>query len=239
MKLNYYATLGVTVCSLVMFTGCPVTQATHEGSRLEPVVVENLLVEPAADNQPGDAPLAQSPAVVAPTTPAESTGDALTAAEPAKEEPKPDEPKKPASDANPTVRPKADRTPRKAGDPIKITFDNIIIGMQADIAYRPWMLKDEVKELDGQRVSITGVMWGAELTRKLDSFVLLRNKECKYGPGGQADHLAKIELKPGTKTTLTAATVRVEGVLRIQPETGTDGNTWSLYVIDDAKVTVQ
>jgi hypothetical protein len=163
--------------------------------------------------------------------PASSDGQASGGERPAGE--------KPTSDANPTTRPKADRTPRKAGDPIRITFDNLIVGMQADIVFRPWMLKEDVKELEGQRVSITGVMHGAQATTKTDYFVLLRNKECKYGPGGQADHLAEVNLKAPNKIAFTTATVRVEGTLRIEPKTGDDGNTWSLYILDDAKVTVQ
>jgi hypothetical protein len=163
--------------------------------------------------------------------PASSDGQASGGERPAGE--------KPTSDANPTTRPKADRTPRKAGDPIRITFDNLIVGMQADIVFRPWMLKEDVKELEGQRVSITGVMHGAQATKKTDYFVLLRNKECKYGPGGQADHLAEVNLKAPNKIAFTTATVRVEGTLRIEPKTGDDGNTWSLYILDDAKVTVQ
>lgn len=147
-----------------------------------------------------------------------------------------------SSDANPVKgqRPKADRTPRKPGDPIKITFDHIILGMQADIPFRPWMMNDEVKELEGQRVSITGVMYGGvEKTKGNKNFVLLRNKECKYGPGGQADHLAKVDLKPGNTIDFTTETVRVEGKLKVEPFTGEDGNTWSIYVLEDATAKVQ
>ncbi|WP_254506841.1 hypothetical protein [Anatilimnocola floriformis] len=154
----------------------------------------------------------------------------------AKEEPKKN------SDANPDAnrRPKADRTPRKPGDPIKITFDNIILGMQADIPFRPWMLKDEVKDLEGQRISITGVMHGnVDKPKANKKFILLRNKECKYGPGGQADHLAMVEMKPGQAIDFTTATVVVEGKLKIVPETGDDGNTWSLYILEDATAKVQ
>lgn len=169
--------------------------------------------------------------VLAQTTPAEKPAAAQKG-----------EPKK-VDDANPDKnrRPKADRTPRKPGDPIKITFDNIILGMQADIPFRPWMLSDDVKELEGKRVSITGVMHGSVLNlKKIDQFILLRNKECKYGPGGQADHLAEVKLKKDQTIPFAGEkTVRVEGNLRIEPKTGEDGNTWSLYILDDATATVQ
>ncbi len=162
-------------------------------------------------------------------------------AEATKEDAQKEEPKK-VADANPdrNTRPKADRTPRKPGEAIKITFDNIIIGMQADIPYRPWMMNEEVKELEGKRVSITGVMNGiVDKQKNLKSFVLLRNKECKYGKGGQADHLAEVKLKTGQGISFTTDTVRVEGTLRIEPFTGSDGNTWSIYVLDDAMAKVQ
>jgi hypothetical protein len=161
---------------------------------------------------------------------------AQAAAEPAKpanaEKPK-------TTDAAPSTRPKADRTPRKPGDPIRITFDHIIIGMQADIAFRPWMLNDDVKELEGKKVSITGVMHGASVDKEknIKWFVLLRNAECKYGKGGQADHLAEVELKK--PFTFTSKTVRVEGILRIVPKMGNDGNTLSIYTLEDAVATEQ
>lgn len=183
-------------------------------------------------------PLATEPAgtVGSVAPPAAQVLAQVAAEKPAKEEPKK------SDDSNPAKgqRPKADRTPRKPGDPIKITFDHIILGMQKDIPFRPWMMNDEVKELEGQRVSITGVMWGGvEKPKGIKKFVLLRNAECKYGPGGQADHLAHVEMKPGQTIDYTATTVRVEGKLKISPETGDDGNTWSLYTLEDATAKLQ
>lgn len=203
-------------CALLLTqTGCPL--ATETGGTVGSV----------------SPPAAQVLAQAAPEKPATAQ----------KEEPKKEEPKK-VDDTNPDKnrRPKADRTPRKPGDPIKITFDNIILGMQADIPYRPWMLNEDVKELEGKRVSITGVMHGGVLKqKKLDEFILLRNKECKYGPGGQADHLAEVKMKKGQTIAFAGndKTLRVEGNLRIEPKTGDDGNTWSLYILEDATATVQ
>lgn len=152
-----------------------------------------------------------------------------------------DKAKPKTGDAAPVSRPKADRTPRKPGEAIRITFDHIILGMQKDMVFRPWMLNDDVKELDGQRVSITGVMNGSGIKsqKRLKEFVLLRNAECKFGPGGQADHLAMVTMKPGSTIDYSLETVRVEGTLRIKPETGNDGNTWSIYELEDATAKIQ
>jgi hypothetical protein len=149
----------------------------------------------------------------------------------------------PASDGPPrpaSQRPKADRTAVRDGVE-KITFDDLILGMEKDMVYRPWMLESETnggraKELEGKVVRLSGIMHGGvRSTKKNKEFVLLRNKECKFGPGGQADHLAKIFMKDGKTVSYTEETVTVEGTLRIKPEMGDDGNTWSIYEIEGAE----
>lgn len=188
-------------------TSAPMTPATASG------------VEPASEVQPAshEAPLAPSE-VSAPAKPAEV----------------------PPVDANPQAgtagtRPKADREPTKPGEAEKITFDDLIIGMDKDIVYRPWMLSERAKELEGKRIRIAGVMHGGvESQTKIKAWVLLRNKECKFGPGGQADHVAQVVMKEGRTANFTTDTLRVEGTLRVTPSQGKDGNTWYIYTLEDA-----
>lgn len=132
----------------------------------------------------------------------------------------------------------ADRTPARPGEGEKITFDDLNIGMPANIVYRPFMLTDRAKELEGQKISITGYIHGAPSgTRGIKEFVLLKNTECKFGKDGQADHLAMIRLKEGVTTSYTTDAVKVEGTLRIEPFHGDDsGITWAIYHLDDAVV---
>jgi hypothetical protein len=160
------------------------------------------------------APLALAPAtelaVAAPATP-----------------PKPAKP----DDSAPT-RPKADREPTKPGDPEKITFDDLILGMQPDMVYRPFMLTDRAKELEGKKVRLSGDMLPYD-SKKAKEFILLRNNKCLYGKGGQADHVAHILMKDGHTIDYTSNTVRIEGTLKIVPTTGADGNTKHIYVLQD------
>jgi hypothetical protein len=137
-------------------------------------------------------------------------------------------------------RPPPDRTARRPGDAEKITFDDLNLGMQADMVFRPFLVNDRVKELEDQKVSILGFMHGGVETRKgITEFILLKNTECKYGPGGQADHLAEVRLAEGHKTDFQLKAVKVEGTFHVEPYQGVDGNTWSIYVLKDAKVVPQ
>ena len=149
-------------------------------------------------------------------------------------EPTPTEKPKPTESG---TRPKADREPTKPGDPEKITFDDLILGMAADMVYRPFMLTDRSKELEGKRVRLTGEMYGGSFTgtAKAKGFIILRNKECKYGAGGQADHVADVKMKEGHTVRFTSGTTRVEGTLRITPvNDAKDGNTKHIYVLEDS-----
>jgi hypothetical protein len=133
--------------------------------------------------------------------------------------------------------PPADRMPSRPGEAEKITFDDLNIQMQADVVFRPIMLNDRVTELEGKRISISGYMHGGQLSQRgITKFVLLKNTECKFGPGGQADHLAQVFLREGTKTDYTNSAVKVEGTLKVVPFEGPDGNTWSIYNLEDARM---
>lgn len=114
--------------------------------------------------------------------------------------------------------------------PLDISFDQLIISMQPDVVFRPWMLTPEVQALDGKKIRLHGYMYGGVQKRTgLKEFILLRNTECKFGPGGQADHLIKVKLDPNLETSYTTNVVMIEGTLTINPYEGPDGNTWSIY----------
>lgn len=169
----------------------------------------------------GCGPQSSTPLALAPAT-------ELAAADPAA----PSKPAKPDDSA--ATRPKADREPTKPGDPEKITFDELILSMQPDMVYRPFMLTDRAKELEGKQVRLSGDMLPFVASKKVKQFIILRNNKCLYGKGGQADHVALVLMKEGHTIEYTSKTVRIEGKLKIEPVTGDDGNTKHLYVLEDA-----
>jgi hypothetical protein len=133
--------------------------------------------------------------------------------------------------------PRADRLPQKPGEAEKITFDDLNLQMLPNIVFRPFMVNERVKELEGKRVSISGYMHGgAAGSSGIKKFVLLKNTECKFGKDGQADHLALVYLKNGSTAEYTRNDIKVEGTLKIEPYTGDDGNTWSIYNLEDARI---
>jgi hypothetical protein len=138
----------------------------------------------------------------------------------------------------PPQRPPADRAPTKPGDAEKITWEDVNLGMQADVVFRPFMTDNHrVKDLEGKRISIIGYMHGGQAgQRGIKEFILLKNTQCKFGPGGQADHLADVKLKPDSGIPYTPSPVKVEGTLVIDPFQGPDGNTWSIYRLESAQI---
>lgn len=111
----------------------------------------------------------------------------------------------------------------------EITFEDIQLPIQADMVLRPFMLTQRVKDLDGQRIRISGYMLPDVKTKNITQFVLLKNTECKFGPGGQADHLINVLMVEGATVRFRADAISVEGVLKVNPFQGPDGNTWSIY----------
>lgn len=144
----------------------------------------------------------------------------------------PAEPVKPPA----VQRPPADRAPTKPGDAEKITWEDVNLGMQADVVFRPFMINDRVKDLEGRRISIVGYMHPPESQSGNKKFILLKNTQCKFGPGGQADHLADVHLQEGKTTKYTPSPLKIEGTLVIEPFEGPDGNTWSLYRLENAQI---
>jgi hypothetical protein len=145
------------------------------------------------------------------------TGDAPRAAQ-AAETAKPEKPEKPV---------------KRSGKPENITFDDLNTDMPADIKWDAKYLTDRIKELDGKTVKIAGVMYPDVRTKGITEFVMLKNSECLFGPGGPAHHVIMTYLGPDESTRFTTRALTVEGVLLVKPWEGPDGNVWALFELRD------
>ena len=114
----------------------------------------------------------------------------------------------------------------------EITFEDIALPIDADMVFRPIMMTERAQSLDGERVRINGFMLADSRTRGIKEFILVKNTECKFGPGGQADHLVNVKVKIKNGVIHRTEAVSIEGVMTINPFTGFDGNTWSIFDMD-------
>ena len=78
---------------------------------------------------------------------------------------------------------------------VDITFDDIKLPIQEDMVFRPFMMTETAQALAGKKVRIHGYMLADSETRGIKEFILLKNLECKFGPGGQADHLVNVKVE--------------------------------------------
>ncbi len=127
--------------------------------------------------------------------------------------------------------------PRGDGRPIPITFDDLALEMKEDSVFDPKLLTPRVKQLDGQRVCIRGFIYPSVMQQTgITRFPLVKNTECKFGPGGVAHHIIVVEMQPEASTSFTVRPIAVEGVFTVRPWTGPDGMTWTIYHMAGEKV---
>jgi len=207
--------IGIVGATILVASGCGGPSAASPIASREPSAVSPLATAvPESATEP-----------VSMERPPSSSADEVTVAAPV------------AEPATPPQRPPADRSITKPGDAEKITWDDVNLGMQADVVFRPFMMSDRVKDLEGKRISIVGYMHGGQAgQRGIKEFILLKNTQCKFGPGGQADHLADVKLKSDAAIPYTPSPIKVEGTLVLEPFQGPDGNTWSIYRLEGAQV---
>ena len=135
------------------------------------------------------------------------------------------------------VVPEKPPEPEKPKGPEDITWERLDIGMEPDSVFQPWMLTTSIKLLEGKPVRIKGWMNGAVFQRNnIRNFHLMREKECPFGPGGQAHHAIEVELQDKLRTSYTTDEITIEGVFSVVPMKGENGNTWSLYRISGTAV---
>lgn len=132
----------------------------------------------------------------------------------------------------------ADEKPVKRGAKAEeITYDDLDAKMPPDVKWdQEKYLTDRIAELNGKTVRIPGFMLADFKTKGITQFVMLKNTECKFGPGGTAHCVIMVHLAPGESTRYTTRPLTLEGVLQLKPWEGPDGNTWALYELRDGVV---
>ncbi len=108
----------------------------------------------------------------------------------------------------------------------EISFDDLKFDIEKGGDYDPSMLTDEIRGLDGKRISIRGFILPSTLFREtnIDEFVLVRdNQECCFGPGAALFDCVVVNLVGGTRTDFTTRAVTVSGTFRLKEYRYPDG----------------
>jgi hypothetical protein len=128
------------------------------------------------------------------------------------------------------------RIPNKR--PVVITFDDLELKLPVNSKFSPEVLTPRVKELDGERVTIKGFIYAAGVFKQtgIQQFPLVKNTQCKFGPGGLSYCVILVSLDDGVETDFTLQPITVEGILQVEPFSGPDGVTYSMYKMTGEKV---
>jgi hypothetical protein len=125
------------------------------------------------------------------------------------------------------------RSEPQADKPARLTWDDL--KLPHEDRFESGDLPVAAKKLKDRRVKITGVMHGGVRSANSE-FVLLRNRPNRHGPGGPIDVLMMVTLATGRTVAYWHDSIQVEGILRIDPVKGDDGDIWCVYRLDDARV---
>jgi len=113
---------------------------------------------------------------------------------------------------------KSSNSSRAKGD---INFDDLAFDIEKDAKFKPGLLTDEIKKLDGVKVKLRGYILPSTLFKEtnIDQFVLVRdNQECCFGPGAALFDCVIVEMVPGKTTDFVTRPVTVEGKFKIDTE---------------------
>ena len=113
---------------------------------------------------------------------------------------------------------KSSKSSRAKGD---INFDDLAFDIEKDAKFKPGLLTDEIKKLDGVKVKLRGYILPSTLFKEtnIDQFVLVRdNQECCFGPGAALFDCVIVEMVPGKTTDFVTRPVTVEGKFKIDTE---------------------
>jgi hypothetical protein len=129
--------------------------------------------------------------------------------------------------------------PRASGQetrPRLITFDDLEIDLPPGGTFTESLLTERIRELDGCRIHIRGFMVPSFQQAGIREFVMVKNTECRFGPGEPPHHVMMVVLRAGQTAAFTVRPLAVEGRFSISLYTGPDGSVWSLYRLEDARI---
>ncbi len=130
----------------------------------------------------------------------------------------------------------AQAAPPPTARPADISFDDLKLDIEPSSRFDDSMLTEQIKRLDGQPIRIRGVMYPTFSKKGNESFILLMNKECKFGSTKDPVWCnIRVVMDEGHTADYTYDPITVEGVLSLDVMKGPKYDL-SVYMLTGAKL---
>ncbi|MGI8980314.1 MAG: DUF3299 domain-containing protein [Pirellulaceae bacterium] len=138
----------------------------------------------------------------------------------------------------PEKTPTTKTVPQPLREPIEVDWKRLEMPLGEDNQFEAWMVPPCVRELEGKRVRVKGLIYAGGLSQRgnIREFPLIREFGCQFGNGAPAWHIIMVELEGKLRTEYKTELITVEGILQVKPYNGPDGKTWSVYFLQGTKV---
>ncbi len=114
-----------------------------------------------------------------------------------------------------------------------VTFDDLLLDLKKDDPFKPELLTDKVKKLDGRTIKIRGYILPGFQQAGIKQFVLVRdNMQCCFGPGAALHDCILVEMVGDATAEFTVTPVSVEGKFTVREVLGPDGKHLAIYHLD-------
>lgn len=121
-------------------------------------------------------------------------------------------------------------------EPIDTSFDDLKFDIEKGAAYKPSMLTDEIKKLDGKTIRLRGFVRPGFKQNGIKQFVLVRdNQECCFGPGAALYDCVMVKMADDQSIDFTVRPISVVGTLYLKEFVGKDKKVWAIFRMKDAK----
>lgn len=120
---------------------------------------------------------------------------------------------------------------------LDLTFDDLKFDIEIGEPFERELLSDEVKNLDGKEITLSGYMRPSFKASGLKGFIFVRDdKECCFGPQAAIYDCVRVKLKKGSTTNYLVRPFKIRGKFYLKEREGPDGAIWSIFNMKNVKI---
>lgn len=125
----------------------------------------------------------------------------------------------------------------QADEPKRISFDDVKFEIERNADYDASMLTEEILNLAGQTVRISGYIRPSVKQSGIQRFIFVRDdQECCFGPGAMLYDCMIVTMAEGESVEFTTRPITVEGTFYVKEFLGPDDRIWAVFRMKDARL---